>query len=211
MLVARQMTKRVITIKPNESLKRARELLVKKKIRQLPVVLQGKLIGIVTDRDIRHAYPSSIAGHDPDAVQKFAEKMEVASAMSVNVVTVAPHNTVDEAAKIMRDKRIGSVPVVQGDKLIGIITKTDILDAFIELAGLDAPGYRIDLVCEDKPGVRSKVRKTVERHGGEVKWISPELDSKNGKSCLLIRVTAPAIVPIEKALRKIGFDVRTEL
>ena len=71
--------------------------------------------------------------------------------------------------------------------------------------------FDLDLVCEDKSGIRSKVRKTVERHGGEVKWISPEFDSKTGRSFLLIRVTAPAIVPIEKALRKIGFDVRTEL
>jgi acetoin utilization protein AcuB len=205
------MTKRVITIKPDDSLKKARELLAKKKIRQLPVVLQGRLIGIVTDRDIRHAYPSSIAGHNPQDIDRFAEKMEVASAMSVDVVTVAPHNTVDEAAKILRDRRIGSVPVVQGNKLVGIITKTDILNAFLELTGVDTPSYRIDLVCEDKPGIRSKVRKTVERLGGDVKWISPEEDSANGNIRLLIRITAPAIVPIEKALRRLGFDVRTEV
>jgi acetoin utilization protein AcuB len=124
---------------------------------------------------------------------------------------VAPHNTVDEAAKILRDRRIGSVPVVQGNKLVGIITKTDILNAFLELTGVDTPSYRIDLVCEDKPGIRSKVRKTVERLGGDVKWISPEEDSANGNIRLLIRITAPAIVPIEKALRRLGFDVRTEV
>jgi acetoin utilization protein AcuB len=205
------MTNRVITIKPNDNLKKARELLAKKKIRQLPVVLDRKLIGIVTDRDIRHAYPSSIAGHHPEDIDRFAEKMEVASAMSVNLVTVAPHNTVDEVAKILRDKRIGSVPVVQGDRLVGIITKTDILNAFLELAGVDAPSYRIDLVCEDKPGIRSKVRKTVERHGGEVKWISLEPDSTTGRTRLLIRITAPAVMPIEKALKKSGFDVKTEV
>ncbi len=137
------MKRSVITVKPHDSVLHARELLEKHRINQLPVTVDGRLIGIVTDRDLRDAFPSVFEapgrrksranGTDPTAVA-------IEDVMSRNVVTMSPQARVVDAARVMRRERIGAIPVLEHERLVGIITRSDVLDSLVELAGSGSGG-----------------------------------------------------------------------
>lgn len=129
--VAKWMTKSLITIKPQESLRHARERLAKYRINQLPVVMEDKLVGIVTDRDVRDAYPSSLRLFYGKDIDEFGDSHTVEEVMTYNVVTVAPQIPLQEAARLLRRQRFGALPVVDQGKLVGILTRSDVLDAML--------------------------------------------------------------------------------
>lgn len=122
------MTRRVRTLAPSDSIDHASDLLKRLRINQLPVVSRGKLLGIVTDRDIR----SSLSLRGRAAVP--AGERRVQSVVSRPAIALACHSTLLSAAEVMRHSRIGAVPIVRGEKLVGIVTRSDILDAFVGLA-----------------------------------------------------------------------------
>src|SRR5262249_37796195 len=124
----RWMTTRVRTLAPSDSIKRASDLLKRYRINQLPVVARGKLLGIITDRDIR-----SSLGPRGRAVAPGAQH-RVQSVMSRPAIALGCHSTLLNAAEVMRRSRIGAVPILRGEKLAGIVTRSDILDAFVGLA-----------------------------------------------------------------------------
>lgn len=131
MNVARWMTKSVVIVKPQDTLRHARELMAKHRINQLPVVVNDKLVGIVTDRDIRDAYPSSLRLLRGKDIDEFTDSYTVEGVMTYNVVSVSPQTSLREAAQRMRRQRIGALPVVEKGKLVGIITRSDLLDAML--------------------------------------------------------------------------------
>lgn len=131
MNVARWMTKSVVIVKPQGTLRHARELMAKHRINQLPVVVNDKLVGIVTDRDIRDAYPSSLRLLRGKDIDEFTDSYTVEGVMTYNVVSVSPQTSLREAAQRMRRQRIGALPVVEKGKLVGIITRSDLLDAML--------------------------------------------------------------------------------
>ena len=125
------------TVKPLDSIQHAREIMEEHRINQLPVVANGRLLGIVSDRDLRDAFPSvfdsaGFGGHkhkpgtDPS-------KILVESVMSARLFTLGPKDTVVAAAQLMRRERIGAVPIVDTGRLVGILTRSDVLDAFVAL------------------------------------------------------------------------------
>jgi CBS domain-containing protein len=123
------MTKSVLTIKPKETVRQAREAMSKHRVNQLPVVIDDKVVGIVTDRDIRDAYPSSIRLLRGKDIDEFADSHTVEEVMTYNVVTVSSETSLREAAQRVRKQRFGALPVVDHGKLVGIITRSDLLDA----------------------------------------------------------------------------------
>lgn len=129
--VSRWMTKSLMTIKPKETLRHARERMAKYRINQLPVVVSDKLVGIVTDRDVRDAYPSSLRLFYGKDVDEFGDSHTVEEVMTYNVVSVTPQTSLREAAQRLRQQRFGALPVVEQDKLVGIITRSDLLDAML--------------------------------------------------------------------------------
>jgi acetoin utilization protein AcuB len=138
MNVAKWMTKTVLAVKPKDTLKHAREVMSKHRLNQLPVVIDDKVVGIVTDRDIRDAYPSSMRLLRGKDVDEFADSYTVEEVMTYNVVTISPETSLREAAQRVRKQRFGALPVVDQGKLVGIITRSDLLDA--ALAG-DIPPH----------------------------------------------------------------------
>src|SRR5215831_4574057 len=124
----RWMTTKVRTLAPSDSIERARDLLKHHRINQLPVVARGRLLGIVTDRDIR-----SSLGLRARAAPAVAEH-RVQSVMSRPAIALGCHSTLLNAAEVMRHSRIGAIPIVRGEKLAGIVTRSDILGAFVGLA-----------------------------------------------------------------------------
>src|SRR5262245_3022132 len=129
--VSQWMTKTVVTIKPHDTVRHARELLSKHRINQLPVVVNNKLVGIVTDRDIRDAYPSSLRLLRGKDIDDFADAHTIEEVMTYDVIAVNLHTSLREAGHRLRRQRLGALPVVEEEKLVGIITRSDLLDALL--------------------------------------------------------------------------------
>ncbi|MBI4525578.1 MAG: CBS domain-containing protein [Deltaproteobacteria bacterium] len=121
-----------VTINSDESLQTAIELLQKHNIRELPVMDHGCLVGIVTDRDLREIAPSYPLFRDQQEIRYHLQNLKVSKAMTVDPVTINPQAPLLEAATLLYTFRIGALPVMQDKKLVGIISVTDILRAFIE-------------------------------------------------------------------------------
>ena len=134
MIVKELMTPSPITTGTNMPVLEARQLMVDKRIRHLLVAEGTKLLGIITDRDIRLNLPSPATSLSVWEINYLLARMTVDSAMTKRVVTVGPHEDAKEAAALMLDHRIGALPVVDGGQLIGIITETDLLRAFVKSA-----------------------------------------------------------------------------
>lgn len=126
------MQRRPVTISPQETLRNAWRIIREHWIRHLPVVERGRLVGIVTDRDLRHALPSRAVGLEMHEIPHLAEKIPIWEVMSRAVVTIHREAPVEEAARVLLKYRIGGLPVVKGETLVGIITKTDLMRALIE-------------------------------------------------------------------------------
>lgn len=134
MQVVERMKTKLVVASPTDSVAAAWRLLRQHQIRHLPVVEEGKLVGIVTDRDIRLVFPSTLtSGRREQDPHDALEKIAVREIMTGQVVTVAPEASIANVARLLLERRIGGLPVVQGSRLVGIITKTDILAAFVDV------------------------------------------------------------------------------
>ena len=143
MRVEEWMTMEVETVKPRDSVAHARALLEEHRINQLPVVVNGRLVGIVTDRDLRDAVSTATTasaeavGARPKLVKP--DSIPIEAVMTAQTMCVRPGDAIEKAAALMRRERIGALPVIEGRALRGIITRSDILKAFIELAAQTRP------------------------------------------------------------------------
>lgn len=135
----------VQTVKPHDSVAHARSLLERHRINQLPVVTDGTLVGLVTDRDLRNASPSAAeaAAADLGRIDKSMidpAKVRVESVMTEKVISLGPEDSVEDAVRVMRRERFGAIPVVEHNRVVGILTRSDVLDAFMCLAlGAEVP------------------------------------------------------------------------
>ncbi len=126
--VAQWMSDGVLAVETFDSIAIARQLMAKHRVNQLPVLENDILVGIVTDRDIRDAYPTSMMINLTEAIDQFAEKVTVEEVMTRDIFVVQPETPLVQAVNLLRKHRIGSLPVVKNRQLIGIITRSDILD-----------------------------------------------------------------------------------
>ena len=139
MVVGKWMSEGVLAVETFDSINVARQLMAKHRINQLPVLEGDAVVGIVTDRDVRDAYPTSMAINRGEAIDRFADTITVEEVMSHNVFTVQPETSLLTAVALLRKHRIGSLPVVKKQKLVGIITRSDILDFVLSEVNI-APG-----------------------------------------------------------------------
>ena len=120
-----------VTVAPTDSLQRVIELLRRRDIRAVPVLEDGKLVGIVTDRDVRQVAPAYPLFRDEEEIRRYTENLTVTAAMSADPLTVSPATPLVEAAKILETYRISSLPVVEGFRVVGILSVTDLLRVFV--------------------------------------------------------------------------------
>ena len=197
MLVQNWMTEEIVTISPEESVLTAQEVMRGRGIRRLPVVQEGKLVGIITQGDVQEALPSDAAGDlwELDYLHPLA-KITVAEVMSQDPLTVSPKATIEEAALAMRKNKVGGLPVVEDDRLVGIITESDIFDAMIEIMGFARGGTRLDIEVEDRPGALMEVLEPIKEHGANITSIATcrEICATARYREVVIRLEAPAAV-----------------
>lgn len=159
--VADWMTEGVLAVEIFDSIAVARRLMAKHRVNQLPVVDNDRLVGIVTDRDIRDAYPTSLMINRAEEIDRFAEKITVEEVMTHDVFVVRPDTGLPTAVGLLRRHRIGALPVLKDQKLVGIITRSDILDFVLR----DGVGERNRSKSAASVGKRS--RQNRRRAGGK--------------------------------------------
>jgi acetoin utilization protein AcuB len=156
--VADWMTESVLAVETFDSIGLARELMAKHRVNQLPVLDNDVVVGIVTDRDLRDAYPTSMAIADTKKIDEFAARYTVEEVMTHSVFTVEPETPLETAIGLLRRHRIGSLPVLKNKSLVGIITRSDILD-FILSGGVLKPAGARKPVRRIKRAARKSARR----------------------------------------------------
>jgi acetoin utilization protein AcuB len=166
MLVGERMSRPPITIPPEMSIVDALALFKKEHIRRAPVIKGGKLVGIVSEKDLLNASPSAATTLSIWEMNYLLSKLSVAELMTKDVITITEDTPIEEAARIMSDNKIGGLPVVKGSRVVGIITETNLFKMFLELMGAREHGVRVTALIEDKPGMLAKVTKAITDAGG---------------------------------------------
>lgn len=166
MMVGKRMKFPVITIPPEMPIHDAVALMKREHIRRAPVVKDGKLVGIVSDKDLLNASPSPATSLSVWEMSYLISKITVSDVMTKHVLTVTEDVPIEEAARIMADNKIGGLPVVRGDQVVGIITETDLFKIFLELMGARESGVRVTVLLTEKPGELAKLTKIIADLGG---------------------------------------------
>jgi len=169
MLVKDWMSKGVISLDVTDKLQYAIKLSMESHISIMPVLENGKLVGIVTDRDLKRASPSAATSLDMQEILYHLSRLEVGAIMSRYPITVPADYTLEEAAEVLLEKNISGVPVVDDvANMIGIITKNDLFRAMISLAGLSKRGVQFGFLLEDRPGSVKEVTDVIRHYDGRL-------------------------------------------
>jgi acetoin utilization protein AcuB len=177
MLVKGWMTSDVMTIDEETSMMKASQIMKENNIRRLPVMHKGKLVGMVTDRDIKEASPSKATTLDVHELYYLLSELKVKDIMSKNVFTIGPEETVEKAAVKMLEHRISGLPVVNDKgKVVGVITQGDIFKVLVSLTGIYRGGIQFAFNLEDRPGSIKEVGDMIRKHGGRMVSILTSYD-----------------------------------
>ncbi len=170
MLVGRRMTHNPKTISPDTSLAEASDRMKRDKVRRYPVLDQhNKLVGIISRDDVLYASPSAVSSLSIWEMTYLMTKVKVKDVMTKKVITVTEDMPLEEAARIMMEHKIGGLPVMRGDALVGIITESDIFRVFTEVLGSSAPGIRLTLLAPNVKGSLAQISNAIFQQGG---WIA---------------------------------------
>jgi len=195
MLVGKHMTENPVTVTPDEKLVDAQKKMRDGNFRRLPIVVDGKLLGIVTDRDLRQ-----YQGH--------LEQTKVNAAMTEELVTVTPQSSLEEAAKQLLEHKIGGLPVMEDKRLKGIITTSDLLQAFLDVMGASTEGTaRIDLLIESENQNFAGASQVIETADGEILGVGTHREQWNKGPVFYVRVRSKDPSNVAKALEKEGYTV----
>jgi len=200
------MKRSLITASKETSVSEALETLKKNKIRQLPVVSGDRLIGLVTEKQLLEVSPSPATSLGPFEKKFFLDKILVSDVMVKFPLTVSPETTIEEAALYLREHKVGSVPVVEGDVLVGIITVTDIFDAMTRLFGYGKPGIRILIESDDRVNLLTEVTRIIKEFDFPVKAVIYYVKD-DSKAKMKMRLDTVDAVPVVKAMENKGLKV----
>ncbi len=204
MFVGERMTHPVITIHPNLPIQEALQMMHTDHIRRLPVIgSRGELLGIVTEKDLLNASPSEATSLSVWELNYLLSKITIERVMVRNVVTVTENTPLEEAARIMADHKIGSLPVVRNGQLVGIITETDLFKVFLEMLGARESGVRVTAALSDVPGELSKITKVIQDLGGNIIAMGTFLGESSSQRIITIKVSGVDSATLEQELKPI--------
>ena len=195
MLVRHRMTANPETVSPQDYIAKASEKMKAGKFRRLPVVQDGQLVGILTDRDTLRFIGSE-------------ERTRVDGAMTESPLTISPDTPVEEAIRLMRKHQISGLPVVEQGKVVGIITTSDVLQAFLEVSGATVQGsVRVDLLRTGKEGDLTEASAVITQAGGEVLSVGTYKDPWSEQPIFYLRLRGIDPGAASSALEKKGYTV----
>jgi acetoin utilization protein AcuB len=195
MLVGQIMSQKIVTISPDKRVGQALKLMQKHQIRHVPVLEGDRMVGWITSRDLREVLLASML-----------EEIKVGDVMVQAPLSVTPDTEVEEAARLIHEHKIGGMPVMDGDKLVGVITMLDLISAFITMLGLLKSSSRLDLLLENRSEVLDAAARLIKETGGKIINVAlgPTQGDKRPYYCRLEKVD---LGPIVNALKQRGYVV----
>jgi len=210
MFVRNKMHANPFTISPDQTIPDAHEIMSKHNVRRLPVVKNGKLVGVVSKEDIIQASPSKATTFSMGEIAYLLSKTKISQIMSRNLITISSNALLEEAALLMRDNNVSFLPVVDDGKLVGIITESNIFDAFIELLGFREPGTRLTVEADDAPGIMANLTSIIGNYGANIDHVAVYRGS-HGKSAIVLGINSLNTNELEASIEKQGFKILYKL
>lgn len=189
MFVGERMNRPVISVSPETPVNDALHLMRTEHIRRAPVVSHGKLVGIVSMKDLLNASPSNATTLSVWELNYLLSKLTVDRIMTREVYTVGEDTPIEEAARLMADKRVGGLPVIRGGEVIGMITETDLFKIFLELMGARDAGVRCEVRMVDEPGQLARLTGALAGAGGNIIALGTFAGEAPGHSIVTFKVS----------------------
>jgi acetoin utilization protein AcuB len=168
MLVGEKMSSPVLFVSPDMPVQDALAQMRKERVSRYPVMKKGKMVGIVSEDDLLNASPSDVTSLSVFEVNYLLSKITVERVMTKEVITVTEDTPVEEAARLMADHRIGGIPVVREEVVVGMITQTDIFRIFLEMLGGRQSGWRVIVWVENEKGILHRLTKAIDDVGANI-------------------------------------------
>lgn len=207
MLVGERMSHPIISIAPDMPVHDALDMFKRERIRRAPVVKEGKLIGIVSDKDLLNASPSPASSLSVWEMNYLLSKITVSEVMSKKVLTVSEDTPIEEAARIMADNKIGGLPVMRDGHVVGIITETDLFKIFLEFMGAREKGVRVTALIDEKPGQLAKITAAVSELGGNFIAFGQFTGEDPSNRLVTFKVSGVNKDDVKKALSQIAKEI----
>jgi acetoin utilization protein AcuB len=204
MLVRERMSREPVTITSDVSVTDALRLMHERKIRRLPVLdSHGKLVGIVSDQDLLYASPSPVSSLSVWEMHYLLGKLKVEEVMTRKVLTITEDTPLEEAARIMADNKIGGLPVMRDDRLVGIITETDLFKTFLEMLGARQAGVRVTALIPSAKGTLAKITNAIFGAGGDIIALSASPDASGTRWQVTFKVQDVSRDQLVEAIRPV--------
>jgi acetoin utilization protein AcuB len=200
------MTQDLVTLSPEASVAEALTLCRERRIRHIPIVEEGRLVGIVSDRDLRDASP---ALGDADRASTLQE-IRLGDVMTREVSTADPQDPIENAAQEMYELKIGSLPVVaeeDEEKLLGIVTSSDVMRALVMLAGLPEPGCRIEVRAPNRAGILAEVAGNIQDLGADIFSVLSDPDRRSSNRTMIFQLVTADPSSVIEGLKMAGYEV----
>jgi acetoin utilization protein AcuB len=206
------MSKPVISISPDMPIAEALNMMKVEKVRRFPVVKEGKLLGVISDKDLLNASPSPVSTLSIWEMNYLLNKITVSEVMVKNIFTVTEDTPIEQAARIMADNKIGGLPVMRDGGVVGIITETDLFKMFLELLGAREMGIRVTVLVAEKQGELAKLTKAVSEVGGDFIAFGMFTGLDTSNKMVTFKVTGITLENLKKAVTPVVkeiVDIRT--
>ncbi|MDD3765630.1 MAG: CBS and ACT domain-containing protein [Eubacteriales bacterium] len=210
MFVKNKMVANPFTVSPEQTIIEAQEIMVQNGVKRLPVMKDGKLVGVVSKDDIIRYSPTKATSLSVGEITYLLAKTKIKDIMSKELVTISPDALLEEAVVLMRHHDVSFLPVLDNGRLVGIVTASDIFDAFIELSGFKAPGTRLTIESIDEPGMLSKLSSAISKFGANITHIAV-YGRAGGKSAIVMGINTLNTKEIEETIEKEGFEILYKL
>jgi len=202
------MTKRPITIHPDAAIDDALKLMRESKVRRLPVLDdKGKLVGIVTEKDLLYVSPSPATSLSIHELHYLISRIKVEDVMAKDVVTATEYTPLEEAARIMADNKIGSLPVMRDGKLVGIITETNLFCIFLELLGAREKGIRLTMLVPEQKGVLATITHDIAEMGGNIISLGTFVGEDSTNRLIAVKVSEVGRDELVSAMEALGMEI----
>jgi acetoin utilization protein AcuB len=208
MLVGERMTRNPVTILDTASIDDGIHLMRERKVRRLPVLDEsGMMVGIVSDKDLLHAAPSPATSLSVYELHYLLAKLTIKQVMSSPVISVSPDTPLEEAARVMADNKIGGLPVTEGDRLVGIITETDVFKILVELLGARAPGQRVTLRVREGKGVLARLTAALSDINANIISVVTYTGATPDDRLIMVKLSEADSAAVRSALSGLGVEV----
>jgi acetoin utilization protein AcuB len=208
MLVRERMSTQPVTIPADTPITEALRAMRQGGVRRMPVLdEEGKLVGIVSEKDLLYASPSPATSLTVSEMHYLLSHLLVSELMTGEVITVGPDTPVEEAARIMADYKIGGLPVMEGDRLVGIITETDVFTVLLEMFGAREKGLRLTLQIPERKGEIARISLTIAQLGGNILALGTFRGDDSTTAVVTIKVEDVPVDTLLTAMRSLGLQV----